>query len=386
MVEPTIEVRDTLAQIDPAEWNALSDGSNPFIRHEFLYALETTGCVTPRTGWYPRHVLVFDNQSPRRLIAACPAYVKTNSYGEFVFDWSWADAYEQQGLDYYPKMISAVPFTPATGRRLLIREDQNEAQLAALLQAACLQFCEQESVHSMHWLFITDTESQWLQQQGLPIRYDCQYHWHNAGYRHFDDFLHDCTSKRRRVIRRERRKVADSGVVLTRRSGGSLSADEWALVHHFYSSTFDRKWGSPSLTLPFFERIGEVLGDESMIVFAGYPGNTPIACAIFFQGSTHLYGRFWGCSEHIDHLHFEACYYQGIEHAIEHGLAVFEPGAQGEHKIMRGFRPTLTRSAHWIAHPGFRNAIQRYLDHEQPLILERQQELMQLLPFRQTDV
>jgi len=377
----SVEVRDTLSEVSAASWNALTPDDNPFTRYEFLYALETTGCLGEKKGWYPRYFLVFN---AGELIAACPTYVKTNSYGEFVFDWAWAEAYERNGLPYYPKLVSAIPYTPATGRRLLIRSDQSQAELATALQRTIIGFCEEQSYSGMHWLFVTEDERALLENDGLMIRLDCQYHWHNHDYTDFDDFLSGCTSKRRKTIKRERRHVTDAAIRLEPRAGSTLSADEWRRVHNFYSSTFDQKWGSASLTRRFFETIGETMGDDTLIVFAYRDDPAPIACSIMFKSQDTLYGRFWGCSEEHHSLHFEACYYQGIEYCIKHGLKHFEPGAQGEHKITRGFEPRLTCSSHWIAHEGFRAAIKNYLDEESQHVRARCEGLAELLPFKQT--
>jgi len=377
----SVEIRDTLSAICADDWNNLTTDSNPFTCYEFLHALETTGCLGDEKGWYPRYFLVFDR---KELIAACPTYIKTNSYGEFVFDWAWAEAYERNGLCYYPKLISAIPYTPATGRRLLIRADQNQSALTTALQRTIIGFCQQQSCSSMHWLFLTEPEQKLLQRDGLMTRVDCQYHWHNRAYSDFEDFLAGCTSRRRKTIRRERRHVSDAKLHLQPRAGSTLNKDEWGYVHAFYCSTFEQKWGSPSLTRQFFETIGKTMGDDTLIVFAYRPDeDPPVACSIMFKSSDTLYGRFWGCREEHHSLHFEACYYQGIEYCIEHGLQHFEPGAQGEHKISRGFEPCLTYSSHWIAHDGFRQAIRQYLDEETRHVKLRCEGLAKLLPFRQ---
>ena len=476
-----IEVRDSLADVPADEWDALDPDGNPFLRHAFLHGLEATGCLGRATGWHPRHVLLRrvedvddgaaapggsrhggaaddatgkgggdgedDAPRPGELIGAVPAYVKTNSYGEFVFDWAWADAYQRHGLDYYPKLVAAIPFTPATGRRLLVREDQPYAETVRLLAAAVRRFAMSEGYSGAHFLFLTAGESEILsaspaltadeeaalfdeadaeagvaaradgetgdgteggpdggtdgERGGEPgdgvlgrlveaddhlRRLDCQYHWSNADYGTFDDFLAACTSKRRKTIRRERRHVTDAGLVLERRRGDTLSETEWHEVHGLYRSTYDRKWGNPSLTEAFFRRMGERFGAETLVVLARDPTDEapirPVACSIMFRGADTLYGRYWGCRREYNSLHFEACYYQGIEHCIEHGIARFEPGAQGEHKITRGFVPTLTRSAHWIAHPQFRDAIARFLAEEIPHVERRCEGLAELLPFK----
>ncbi len=407
-----VEIHDSLQKIDKNDWNGLQLNGNPFVRFEFLFALEQTGCLGNATGWFPRYVLVFDcddenegenagasdnktkdnettapegtypAKQSKQLIAACATYVKTNSYGEFVFDWAWADAYERTGQAYYPKLVGAIPFTPATGPRLLVKAGQPETILQRVLAESALAYCEQEGFSSMHWLFVTESESNLLTDTRFLSRIDCQYHWQNDNYASFDEFLTRCTSKRRKTIRRERRYVSDANLRLERRSGSSLSEHEWELVHNFYCATFDRKWGNPSLTLEFFLQIGAQFGDNCLIVFAYSTAQDPIAVSVMFHGEDTLYGRYWGATENHHCLHFEACYYQGIEFAIERQLARFEPGAQGEHKITRGFEPVFTYSAHWLADERFSAAVERYLAEERPLIRERQQGLEGLLPFR----
>jgi predicted N-acyltransferase len=386
-----IEIRDSLAEIEVDAWNGLSVDGNPFLRHEFLHSLQTTGCLGEATGWYPRYFLLWlETEAGNELIAAVPAYLKTNSYGEFVFDWAWAEAYEKNQLDYYPKLVSSIPFTPATGRRLLIRADQPFEETLELLSSAIRQYADSEDFSGVHYLFVTKAESDALTQTGHMKRMDCQYHWQNDGYADFDDFLSRCTSKRRKTIRRERRHVHDAGLRVERRLGDTLSEKEWRWVHTFYQSTFDRKWGNPSLTQDFFERVGRLMGTNMLIVFAydetDEQPEWPVACSIMFIGETTLYGRFWGCRAEYNSLHFEACYYQGIEYCISHNLQSFEPGAQGEHKITRGFVPTLTYSAHHIKHPGFRDAIAKYLDQECQHVELRCTGLNDLLPFKSVPI
>lgn len=431
--EIQIEVRDSLEDIPAHQWNALSNDGNPFLKHEFLHTLDETGCLGNRTGWYPRYFLLWqsrgdssDANESRELVGAAPAYIKTNSYGEFVFDWAWADAYQRHQLDYYPKLVSSIPFTPATGRRLLSRADQPFAPTVQLLAAGMRQYARNESFSGVHFLFITEAESELLCSASVACepsqpeqsksgqasesaidddstiaddisidhmcsdhleRLDCQYHWHNDGYVDFDEFLSRCTAKRRKTIRRERRYVSDAQLRLEQRKGSTLSEREWRWVHQFYSSTYDKKWGSPSLTKKFFESVGRLMGDDVLIVFAYDPNDAepdwPVACSIMFIGSTTLYGRFWGCRAEYNALHFEACYYQGIEYCIANGIQHFEPGAQGEHKITRGFVPTITHSAHYIRHSQFRDAIADYLSQERVHVEQRCKGLTDLLPFKQ---
>ncbi len=404
-----LEVRDSLDAVTAEQWNALSDDGNPFLRHEFLHTLDETGCLGDATGWYPRYFLLWaGDDDARELVGAVPAYVKTNSYGEFVFDWAWAEAYERHQMEYYPKLVSSIPFTPATGQRLLVRADQPYEQTVSLLARTVRQFADSQGYSSVHYLFLTERESTILsavepaaadqQTDDSPgnadnsaaddhlKRIDCQYHWHNDNYSDFDDFLARCTSRRRKTLRRERRHVSDAGLRLEQRLGSSLSETEWRWVHRFYESTFDRKWGNPSLTLPFFETVGRKMGDQVLIVFAfddsDEQAEWPVACSVMFIGGNTLYGRYWGCRRDYHSLHFEACYYQGIEYCIANGIERFEPGAQGEHKITRGFLPTITRSAHYISHPGFRDAIADFLSQERPYVEQRCSGLSDLLPFK----
>lgn len=379
----TVEVRDQLDLVPAAQWNALASYGNPFLKYEFLHALEATGCLGERNGWFPRYFLVYHEST---LIAACPTYVKTNSYGEFVFDWAWAEAYQNNGLEYYPKLVSCIPYTPCTGNRFLLHPEYDSKILILSLVKTIINFSNEQHYSSVHWLFVTKHEIDILESAKLLTRKDCQYHWQNKNYPDFETFLASCTSRRRKTIRRERRYVRDANIALVRRSGGSLTAEEWRFVHQFYCSTFDRKWGSPSLTEAFFRQLGETMGDNILIVFAYHEHDMerslPIACSIMFIGETTLYGRFWGCNEQHHSLHFEACYYQGIEFCIEQNLATFEPGAQGEHKISRGFEPTLTYSSHWILHDGFRDAIAHYLKQETNHVQQRCEALTNLLPFK----
>ncbi|MFK7890819.1 MAG: GNAT family N-acetyltransferase [Granulosicoccus sp.] len=405
-VDIQVEVRDSLDDVPEDQWNALCHSDNPFLRHEFLQTLDDTDCLRERTGWYPRYFLLWAGEKdPDSLLAAVPCYIKTNSYGEFVFDWSWADAYQRHNMEYYPKLVSSIPFTPATGRRILVRADQPFAETVKLMLSAVSQYTNAEELSSAHFLFVTEEESDILSSTTLAPsadgkeeaamneinrvflrRLDCQYHWHNNDYTCFDDFLAQCSSKRRKTIRRERRHVTDAGLRLEQRSGETLSREEWQWVHQFYRSTFDRKWGNPSLTRRFFETVGRKMGANMLIVFAYDPQDEeperPVACSIMFVGGGRLYGRFWGCRKEYNSLHFEACYYQGIEYCIANNIGIFEPGAQGEHKITRGFVPTLTYSSHYIRHKGFRNAIAEFLEQETPYVRQRCDGLADLLPFK----
>ncbi|MDS4039961.1 MAG: GNAT family N-acetyltransferase [Candidatus Competibacter sp.] len=371
---------DSLTEIPAAEWNALVPDRNPFLSHEFLSALERHHCVGEHSGWLPWPVVC--RAGDGRLLGAAPLYLKFNSYGEFVFDWGWAEAYRRQGLPYYPKLVGAIPYTPVTSPRLLLAPDQPRPRETA---RALIDFVLEESrcrqLSSIHWLFPAPPDLEPLLERGFMPRLGCQFHWHNRGYRDFQDFLDTFTAKRRKNINRERRLVREAGLELRVLRGRDVGEAQWATVHDFYRSTFHRLGGVPTLTLPFFQEIATTLDDRILLVLA-FAGDRAVAGAISFRDATTLYGRHWGCRADYDSLHFEACYYQGLEYCIHHGLRRFEPGAQGEHKIYRGFMPTLTHSTHWIADPGFRRAIADFLGREAPAVRDYARRLLQHSPYR----
>ncbi|MBY0613227.1 MAG: GNAT family N-acetyltransferase [Beijerinckiaceae bacterium] len=388
----TVRVAPSLALVPARDWDACAnpadgrptqpgeDMDNPFLSHAFLLALEETGCATARTGWGGAHVLVEDAKGA--LLAAAPCYLKTNSMGEYVFDHGWADAYQRAGGDYYPKLQVSVPFTPATGRRLLVRpsplQDRARDTLALGLQA----LCDQTHASSVHVTFGLETEWAFLSKQGFLQRQDQQFHWVNEGYSTFDDFLAALASRKRKVIRRERRDaLADNGITIERLTGDAIRKEHWDAFFRFYTDTGNRKWGRPYLTRAFFDRIGEVMADRILLIMAKRDGRY-IAGAINFIGGNTLYGRNWGAIEEHPFLHFEVCYYQAIDFAIERGLQRVEAGAQGEHKLARGYRPSLTYSAHYIADPGFRKAIASYLARERMHVELAQEQLNEFTPFR----
>jgi predicted N-acyltransferase len=358
----------SIDEIPAAAWNALAGDDLPHLRHEFLAAMEHHGCVGERFGWLPRHLILRDAQD--RPVAAAPCYLKFNSYGEFVFDWSWADAYQRAGERYYPKLVVASPYTPATGLRILTGgndgDDASRPALAAALIQGSVQLAERLGVSGLHWLFTSETETGWLRAEGLMPRLGCQFHWQNRGYDSFDAFIGEFSAEKRKKVKRERRRVVESGIRIRRVPGNAVTPAEWRTFHRLYEDTFDKRGGLPTLTLPFFEEIGRTMGRNLLLVFAEEPssGDRIVAAAFCLMGSKSLYGRHWGCFKDYHSLHFEACYYQGLEHCIEHGLQRFEPGAQGEHKVARGFLPTPTWSAHWIADPRFRRPIGAFLEHE----------------------
>jgi uncharacterized protein len=350
---------DRIDTVAPDAWNALTDSRFPFLTHEFLNALERQECLGERTGWFPRHLLVEDENGA--LIAAMPMYLKTNSFGEFVFDWAWADAYRQAGLAYYPKLVVAAPFTPATGPRVLIADKFDRQTLYPTVVDTAIDAAAQLQVSSLHWLFTSD--QQFLSSQPLLIRLGCQFHWENRNYADFEDFLSTLTSKRRKQIRKERREASSLSLEVRRIPGNEVDSREWRSFHHLYQSTFDKHGNYPALTLGFFQEVAATMGEQTLLVLA-YQAKRIVAASYFLVGRDTLYGRYWGCFERILGLHFELCYYQGIEFCIENRLERFEPGAQGEHKISRGFLPTETWSLHWVRDPRFRAAIADFLDQE----------------------
>lgn len=349
--------------IPAARWNALALGGNPFVRHEFLLALERAGCVGKAAGWLPHHLLLEDGD---RLVAAMPLYRKSHSWGEFVFDWSWARAYDQAGLRYYPKLVSMAPFTPATGPRLLLAPGASP-DVRTRLSTELLTHAKAEHLSSAHLLFLSEEDRAALNDSGYLWRKDCQFHWHNRDYQTFDDFIGTFRSDKRKKALRERRRVRESGVTFRTLLGCEMDANLWNVVFGFSAATFEAHGHEHYLNVEFFQAVSAVMPQSVVIKLAEYQG-TPIATAIFFRGDEVLYGRYWGAAANFHSLHFETCYYQGIEYCIEQGLKHFEPGTQGEHKVPRGFEPTETWSAHWIADPRFRRAIDHYLNDERASI------------------
>jgi predicted N-acyltransferase len=352
---------DSIAQISARDWNALAGASQPFLRHEFLLALEESGCAAPRTGWEPKHLILED--SAGNAVAAMPLFRKGHSRGEFVFDFSWAGAYAQHGLKYYPKLLTAVPFTPVSGPRILLSPQADAKALTKLVVRAVIEYAKNAQLSSWHVLFPSEDIAADLDRAGLILRRDCQFHWFNHGYDSFEAFLGTFTAEKRKKAKRERRRVAEAGIEFDTRHGGDMDAELWRTVYSFYADTFHRHGHEPYLNLDFFQRIAAVMPGEMMLKVARI-GAEPIAVAIFFVGSEALYGRYWGAGGNFHSLHFEACYYQGIEYCIQKGLQRFEPGTQGEHKVPRGFVPTLTHSAHYIADTRFAAAIRDYAARE----------------------
>jgi hypothetical protein len=382
MTNITIQVIDRIDGIDPAAWNALLPDSNPFLRHEFLAGLENHGCISEHTGWSPQHFVAKNEQN--ELTGAMPAYLKYNSFGEFVFDWSWASAYENAGLAYYPKLVSAVPYTPVTGPRLLVHPQADRAAVSEALINAAKKHVRDNRLSGFHCLFPDDADSGVLNGQQLLQRTAWQYHWHNRGYRDFEHYLSFFRSRKRKNVRHERRHVLDTGIQLRVLHGDELDEDQWRTVYRYYCSTFQKKGNYPALTAAFFQHLATVMPRNLVIVVAEYQSQI-IAAAINLCSKERLYGRYWGSELDVQHLHFEVCFYQGIEYCIRNGLQAFEPGAQGEHKITRGFLPVKTYSMHWIEDIRFRTAIADFLQREEQALAQHGVQLDKLSPFHGKD-
>jgi predicted N-acyltransferase len=373
-----------IAEIEAEDWDACANPDpathDPFLSHAFLKALEDSGCVgDKRTGWLPHHIVLNDGHGG---IAGCvPCYVKLNSAGEYVFDYGWAEAYQRAGGAYYPKLQVAVPFTPVPGRRLLVRPGPDAERRQKLLAAAAVEVARRLGVSSLHLTFLTEEEWRALGAQGFLQRTDQQFHWRNEGYAKFDDFLARLSSRKRKTVRKERAEALGRGLTIERITGADLREEHWDAFFAFYQDTGNRKWGHPYLNRRFFSLLGEAMADRCLLVMAKRD-NRYIAGALNLIGGDCLYGRYWGAIEHHPCLHFEVCYYQAIDYAIEHGLARVEAGAQGEHKLARGYMPVTTYSAHWIANAAFRTAIANYLDSEREHVAETVEALAEFGPYR----
>ena len=375
---------DSISSVGAEDWNKLAGIENPFTRYEFLWALEKTGCTTDKTGWAPHHAAVYaglENEEPSELVAIMPLYQKTNSYGEYVFDWSWASAYQNYGLNYYPKFVSAVPFTPSHGTRLFTADSANRSDIVKLIFDGLKRKVKSIEASSLHILFPTAEENQLFEKIGITARTACQFHWFNRGYSSFDDFLATLNSRKRKNIRRERQKIAERGTRFETIAGSSITAEHWNIFYEFYQSTYMMRGMRGYLSLNFFTELGQEMPGQLFMIVA-LDGNKMIAAALFFRNSEKLFGRYWGSSQDYQFLHFETCYYQGQEYCIQHKLKSFDSGAQGEHKIQRGFEPIITYSNHWIANEGFAQAINNFLDEERPHIERYQREASSLLPFK----
>ena len=368
-----------LAEVPAQDWDALCADVNPFLSHAFLEALESCGCVGGDSGWQPDHLLLRDDDG--RLVGAVPRYLKAHSWGEFVFDWSWAQAYARAGLAYYPKQLAAVPFTPVTGPRLLVRRDVDAPAVRAML-AETLRRDAAGRLHSgVHANFTTEADQRALEAAGFLRRHDVRFLWRNRGYRDFDDFVERFRADKRKKVRRERRRVAESGIVFRSLAGETIDLPLWHEIFGFSERTFLLHGNAHYLNAAFLAEVAQRQPGSIVVKLAERDGKA-VAAAIFFQGGGTLYGRYWGAAAQEDSLHFEACYYQGIEHCIAHGLDEFDPGTQGEHKLARGFEPMLTRSAHWLAHPAFASVVDQYLQRERAAVLEYATAAAAHLPFQ----
>ena len=373
----TLRIIENLSEIPAAQWDALRHwlpGNTPFLAHAFLRGLQDSGCATPATGWQARFITLWEEDT---LVGAMPLYLKTHSRGEFVFDWPWAEAYQQHGLSYYPKLVSSIPFTPVTGTRLLADTAETRAQLIA----AALQLARESGVSSLHCLFPPEGQADEMQAQGMLLRRGVQLHWANPGYATFADYLASLRRDKRKKIQQERRRVSDAGIRFLHLRGTQITPHDWAFFHRCYTKTH-QQFNSPiALNLDFFLRVGQTMPDNTLLIVA-LREDQPIASALYFYDDHAVYGRSWGTLEYHPGLHFETCYYQAIEFCIAHKIATFEGGAQGEHKLARGFLPVTTWSAHWLAHPRFASAVESFLARESGGIERYIDELNESSPFK----
>ena len=374
-----LSLHNDLSSLERDAWNRLNSSDNPFLSYEFLRTLETTGCVGDGTGWIPQYVSAHIGD---QLIAAIPMYIKYHSYGEYIFDWAWANAYQHHGLDYYPKLLIGIPFTPVTGSRLLIHP---EAENREQLQSRLIEFCQQHAQHinasSIHCLFNPSAESQPFKQHGFMERLSNQFHWKNQNYTSFDHFLSTLTSRHRKKIKRERQRIKEQNISLRMHKAQELTQEQWQRFYYFYSTTCHIKGGVAYLNDAFFQQLIQALPDNILLATAYHNGEM-LAASFFMHNSTTLYGRYWGSREAYHSLHFETCYYTPIDYCINHQISEFEAGAQGEHKLSRGFLPTSIHSNHWITNDEFRAAISHYLEHEKQHIISYQNELSAHSPFK----
>ena len=374
------QVFHSLREVPPESWNRLIGDAFPFAEYDYLLALEEGHCVGIEPGWEPRYLTLWEGE---QLQAACYLYRKTNSNGEYIFDWDWANAYQRYGQRYFPKLTSAVPFTPATGPKLLVAADaSNPRELQQQLLASALELVQQEGCSSLHFLFIPAEEREIYEAAGLLLRHSFQFHWQNQGYSSFEDFLSRLRSKRRKEILRERRQVQEQGLEVILLRGEEIEPKLCRVMYDFYLTTIDRKWAMPYLSYEFFQYIFTHFRDQLVLALARKQGRW-VAGTINYHKGPHLFGRYWGCRQDFRSLHFELCYYRLIEYAIEQGVQRFEAGAQGAHKIQRGFLPNLTYSAHWIAHPAFHRAIGEFIEEEKRSIQSNIEDNPELSPYRQ---
>jgi predicted N-acyltransferase len=390
-----IRVLNSPLEVPCADWNALLDAqvqASPFLRHEYLAALHRSGCASPRTGWTPRFFTLWaepESGGPARLRAACALYLKTHSHGEYVFDWAWAKAYAEHGLAYYPKALVAVPFTPVPGAKLLAVD----APARTALLKTLLEWCGAQALSSLHLLFLSDDDEAACTQAGLMLRHSVQFHWRNAGFTDFDDFLDSLNQEKRKKIRQERRKVIDAGVTIYGTRGADISVKQWDFFYQCYERTYLEHGNAPYLSRSFFQAMADTMA-QNWLLFVAERAGEPIACSLIglsdpaseasgtAAGSTVAYGRYWGALQRVDCLHFELCYYQPLQWCIANGVQRFEGGAQGEHKMARALLPVRTSSAHWLAHPAFADAVHRFLEREGEGMDDYLHELAQRSPMR----
>ncbi len=378
----TVRGIDAITAVPAGAWDACAGNDNPFVSHAFLAALEASGCATQKTGWTPSHLVAEDDFG--QVLACAPVYLKSHSYGEYVFDWGWAEAWTNAGRRYYPKLQCAVPFTPVTGPRLMVHPDVPPPMLAPALGQVMTELADRADLSSVHMTFAPEDQARALEEQGWLLRLGEQYHWHNQGYATFDDFLATLASRKRKAIRREREAVAESGLVLKTLTGAEITEAHWDAFFKFYMNTAGRKWGHPYLNREFFSRLGETMADRVVLMFAER-GGKPFAGALNLLGNDAIYGRNWGTLGDVPFLHFELCYYRAIDFAIERGLARVEAGAQGEHKISRGYLPVPTYSAHWIREEPFKKAVARFLAAERDMVTQNIEEQTEAGPYRHAE-
>lgn len=371
-------------QVPAARWDSLCTSDYPFVCHRFLAALEQSGSCCAKTGWQPYHLLLEEHGE---LVAALPGYIKHHSYGEYVFDWAWADAYQRYGYDYYPKWVSAIPFTPCQGPRLLLAPGQNGAARYAEVAKLLVQQTQQLGLSGCHCLFPLADEAAHWQAQAYRLRLGCQFHWFNRNYQSFDDFLAQLNSRKRKTLRKERQQLQQQGIRFTWLTGAQITPEACAHFYRLYCHTYRKRSGHNGyLTQAFFQQLSTALAEISLLVQAQDADGKVIAAALFFYAGDTLYGRYWGCEEEYAFLHFETCYYQGIDFAIARGLARFDGGAQGEHKLARGFEPQLTYSAHWLHDERFAAAIGNFIDEEASEVRAYQQQAQGLLPYKEAGI
>jgi len=377
----TANVVNSVAEIPATVWNGLVPGhegvvDNPFLDHAFFLALEQSGSAAGRTGWQPQHLVLTDGAGD--VVGVMPLYLKSHSQGEYVFDHGWADAFQRAGGDYYPKLQCSVPFTPVTGPRFLARDDASRTVLIRTAETLATR----NNISSVHATFVSDTEAELARASGWLVRHDTQYHWHNHGYASFEDYLETLSSRHRKVTRRERRDALGAeGLTVKWLTGDDLTETVWDQFFEFYQDTGSRKWGRPYLNRRFFSLLSQAMAGRTLLMFA-YDGDEPVAGTLSMVGHDRIYGRYWGATREVPFLHFELCYYQAIDYAIAHKLGVAEAGAQGEHKLARGYEPTVTRSVHWIGNPGLRDAVARFVAQERASVAREQEQLERYTPFR----